>query len=103
MKNLIDTFRQSPDRLTAWMALTTLVALSALLVACGGGSSSEAAPAPAPDTVEYVPAAASDGVSVFAGWLKQMSTETMDGKDSMNTSTFTPTVQEDTEPVAAPL
>ena len=103
MKNPIGQSRQSPGRLTSWMALTTLVALSALLAACGGSSSSEAAATPAADSVEFVPAAASDGISVFAGWLKQMSTETMDGKDSMNTSTFTPTVQEDTEPVAAPL
>jgi hypothetical protein len=89
-------------RLTAWMALTTLVALSALLTACGGGGGGDSAAAPAVDSTEYVPAAASDGVSVFAGWLKQMSTETMDGREAMNTSTFKPTVQEDTDPVAAP-
>ena len=74
-----------------------------LLAACGGGGGSETTAPPATDGVEYVPTAASEGISVFAGWLKQMSTESMDGKDSMNTSTFTPTVQEDVEPVAAPL
>jgi hypothetical protein len=89
-------------RSTTLMGLTTLVALTALLSACGGGGSGGAA-APTEPTVEHVPTAASQGVSVFAGWLKQMSTESMDGKDSMNTSTFTPTVQEDVEPVAAPL
>jgi len=94
---------KSERRLTRLLALTTLVSLTTLLAACGGGSSSEAAAAPVQDSVEYVPAAASDGVSVFAGWLKQMSTESMDGKDAMNTSTFAPTVQEDVEPIAAPL
>jgi hypothetical protein len=89
-------------RLTKLLGLTTLVALTALLTACGGGGSGSAA-APAEPVVDYVPTAASQGVSVFAGWLKQMSTEAMDGRDSMNTSTFTPTVQEDAEPVAAPL
>ena len=74
-----------------------------VLAACGGGGSSDAAAPSATQGVEYVPTAASDGISVFAGWLKQMSAESLDGKDSMNTSTFTPTVQENTEPVAAPL
>ena len=95
---------RADQRATGLLALTTLVALTSLLAACGGGSgSTEAAAPPAQQSVEYVPAAASDGVSVFAGWLKQMSTESMDGRDAMNTSTFTPTVQEDAEPVAAPL
>ena len=73
----------------------------ALLAACGGGGGGT--PAAPQESVDYVPTAASQGVSVFAGWLKQMSTESMDGRDSMNTSTFTATVQEDVEPVAAPL
>ncbi|KNZ34348.1 MAG: hypothetical protein AD742_02980 [Methylibium sp. NZG] len=91
-------------RATGLLTLTTLIALTSLLVACGGGSGgTAAAPPPAQQSVEYVPAAASDGVSVFAGWLKQMSAESMDGKDAMNTRTFTPTVQDDAEPVAAPL
>jgi hypothetical protein len=89
-------------RVTTLLALTTLVALTALLAGCGGGGGSSAATMPAQDSVDYVPTAASDGVSVFAGWMKQMSTESMDGKESMNTSTFTPTVQEDADPVAAP-
>ena len=93
---------KSEDRLTTLLALTTLATLTTLLAACGGSSSAAATPA-VQESVEYVPAAASDGVSVFAGWLKQMSTESMDGKDAMNTSTFTPTVQEDVEPVPAPL
>ncbi len=97
------TIPRSDDRLTALLALTTLLTLTTLLAACGSGSSAEASAPPVQESVEYVPAAASEGVSVFAGWLKQMSTESMDGKDSMNTSTFTPTVQEDVEPVAAPL
>ena len=75
-----------------------------VLAACGGGGgSADTAAPPAAQGVEYVPTAASDGISVFAGWLKQMSAESLDGKDSMNTSTFTLTVQENTEPVAAPL
>ena len=90
-------------RWTQLLGLTALVALTALLSACGGGGGSGSAAAPTEPAVEYVPTAASQGVSVFAGWLKQMSTESMDGRDSMNTSTFTPTVQEDVEPVAAPL
>ena len=92
----------SEDRTTSLLALTTLIALTTLLAACGGGSGAQTADAPAQQSVEFVPAAASDGVAVFAGWLKQMSTESMDGKDSMNTSTFTATVQEDAEPIAAP-
>lgn len=93
---------RAESRLTQVMALTTIVALTALLAACGGGGSSAAAP-PAQDSTEYVPTAASNGVSAFAGWLKQMSTESLDGKESLDTSTFTPTVQDDVEPVAAPL
>ena len=76
--------------------------VAVLLAACGGGSSDTTA-APAPQSVDYVPTAASESTSVFAGWLKQMSGLSLESKDSMNTSTFTPTVQEDTEPVAAPL
>ena len=73
------------------------------LTACGGGSGTSTAVAPEiAASVEYVPLAASDGITVFAGWLKQMSTESMDGKDSMNTSTFIPSVQDDVEPVPAP-
>jgi hypothetical protein len=94
---------KSEQRLTAVLAVTTLITLTTLLAACGGGSSAAAGPTPTQDSVEFVPAAASDGVTAFAGWLKQMSTESMDGKDAMNTSTFTPTVQEDVEPAAAPL
>ena len=74
-----------------------------VLLGCGGGGGGTDTAAPTQAQVEYVPAAASKDTATFAGWLKQMSTESMDGKDAMNTSTFTPTVQEDVEPVPAPL
>ena len=77
--------------------------MALLLAACGGGGGSDTAAPPAQSSEEYVPTAASESTSTFAGWLKQMSTESMEEKDSMNTSTFTPSVQEDVEPVAAPL
>ena len=73
-----------------------------LLAACGGGSADTAVTA-APDSVDYVPMAASESTSVFAGWLKEMSGQSLESKDAMNTSTYTPTVQEDADPVAAPL
>ena len=85
-------------------SLMLCAAALALLAACGGGGGgSDTTVAPAPQGVEYVPTAASEGVSVFAGWLKQMSGQSLESKDAMNTSTFTPTVQDDAEPVAAPL
>ena len=77
--------------------------VATVLVGCGGGGGGVADTTAAPAAVEYVPAAASESTAKFAGWLKQMSTESMDGKDSMNTSTFTATVQDDADPVAAPL
>ena len=98
-----NTTPKSEGRLTTLLAMGTLIALSSLLAACGGGSGSAEAAPEASASVEYVPAAASDGVTAFAGWLKQMSTEVMDGKEAMDTSTFAPTVQDDTEPVAVPL
>ena len=84
-------------------SLMTCVGVALLLTACGGGSESATATTPAPQSAEQVPAAASEGISVFAGWLKQMSGQSLESKDSMDTSTFKPTVQDDTEPVAAPL
>jgi hypothetical protein len=82
--------------------LTWCCSVAAVLVGCGGGGGSDTA-APAQAQVEYVPAAASEGTAKFAGWLKQMSAESLDGKDAMNTSTFTATLQDDADPVAAPL
>ena len=75
-----------------------------VLLGCGGGggSSSDTA-APTQAQVEYVPAAASKDTATFAGWMKQMSAESMEGRDSMDTTTFTPAVQDDVDPVAAPL
>ncbi len=78
--------------------------VATVLLGCGGGGGGGAdMAAPAQTQVEYVPAAASTDTATFAGWLKQMSTESMEGKDSMNTSTFMPAVQDDVDPVAAPL
>ena len=77
--------------------------LAAVLAGCGGGGGSGDTAAAAPPQVDYVPAAASEGTAKFAGWLKQMSAESLDGKDAMNTSTFSATLQDDAEPVAAPL
>lgn len=77
--------------------------VATLLVGCGGGGGGPSDTATAPAQVEYVPAAASKDTATFAGWMKQMSVESMDGKDSMNTSTFTPTLRDDVDPVAAPL
>jgi hypothetical protein len=78
--------------------------VATVLAGCGGGGGGGAGEtAAAPAQVEYVPAAASEGTATFAGWLKQMSAESMDGRDAMNTSTFKPTLQDDADPVAAPL
>ena len=77
--------------------------VAAVLAGCGGGGGSADTAAVAQSQVEYVPAAASEGTAKFAGWLKQMSAESLDGRDAMNTSTFSATVQDDAEPVAAPL
>ena len=82
--------------------LTWYCSLAAVLAGCGGGGGGDTAAA-APSQVEYVPAAASEGTAKFAGWLKQMSAESLDGRDAMNTSTFSATVQDDADPVAAPL
>lgn len=78
--------------------------VATVLVGCGGGggAGADTAAAPAQAQAEFVPAAASEGTATFAGWLKQMATESMEGKDSMNTSTFKPTLQDDADPVAAP-
>ncbi len=73
------------------------------LLGCGGGGGGTDAAAPTQAPVEYVPAAASKDTATFAGWMKQMSTESMEGRDSMDTTTFTPAVQDDADPVAAPL
>jgi ABC-type glycerol-3-phosphate transport system substrate-binding protein len=81
--------------------ISSAILASALLAACGGGSGSATASAEPPQ-VEFVPLAASEGTVTFAGWLKQMSGESMENRDSMNTSTFTPTLQDDADPVTAP-
>ena len=83
--------------------LTWCCSVAAVLAGCGGGGGGGDTPAPVQAQVEYVPAAASEGTATFAGWLKQMSAESLDGKDAMNTSTFTATVQDAADPVAAPL
>ena len=82
--------------------LTWCCSVAAVLAGCGGGGGGDTA-ASAQLQVEYVPAAASEGTAKFAGWLKQMSAESLDGKDAMNTSTFSATVQDDADPVTAPL
>lgn len=82
--------------------ISSAILASALLAACGGGSGSATASAEPPPQVEFVPLAASEGTVTFAGWLKQMSGESMENRDSMNTSTFTPTLQDDADPVTAP-
>ena len=82
--------------------LTWSCSLAAVLAGCGGGGGGDTVAAAQPQ-VEYVPAAASEGTAKFAGWLKQMSAESLDGKDAMNTSSFSATVQDDADPVAAPL
>ena len=82
--------------------LTWSCSLAAVLAGCGGGGGGDTVASAQPQ-VEYVPAAASEGTAKFAGWLKQMSAESLDGKDAMNTSTFSATVQDDADPVAAPL
>ena len=84
-------------------ALTWCCSVAAVLAGCGGGGGGGDTPAPVQAQVEYVPAAASEGTATFAGWLKQMSAESLDGKDAMNTSSFTATLQDDADPVAAPL
>ena len=83
--------------------LTWCCSVAAGLVGCGGGGGGADTASPAPAQVDYVPAAASEGTAKFAGWLKQMSAESLDGKDAMNTSSFTATLQDDADPVAAPL
>ena len=77
--------------------------VATFLVGCGGGGGGPSDTATPPAQVEYVPAAASTDTATFAGWMKQMSVESMDGRDAMNTSTFTPAVRDDEDPVAAPL
>ena len=75
-----------------------------VLAACGGGGGGASDTAATPQAqVEYVPAAASKDTATFAGWMKEMSAQALDGKDAMNTSTFSATVQDDADPVAAPL
>jgi hypothetical protein len=76
--------------------------VAALLAACGGGSGTSSS-APTEQAADFVPLAASQGTAVFAGWLNDMSKQSLDNRDSMNTSTFTPSVQEDADPVAAPV
>jgi hypothetical protein len=88
------------------MKLLMACTVTALLGACGGGSgngSGNSGSVPTEQAAEFVPLAASDGTAVFAGWLNDMSKQTLDNRDSMNTSTFTPIVQEDADPVAAPV
>lgn len=89
-------------------ALASAILLS-LLTACGGGGGGTDAAAVGVDAgaastvqAENVPAAASQGISTFAGWLKQMSGQTMDNRESMNTGSFTSTLQDDAESIAAP-
>ncbi len=79
--------------------------VATLLAACGGsgGGAVDASAAPTAAAVDFVPAAASDSTAVFAGWLKQMSGESMENKEAMNTSTFTPKLQDDADSVVAPL
>jgi hypothetical protein len=76
--------------------------MSSLMAACGGGSGTSSA-IPTEQAAEFVPLAASESTMVFAGWMNDMSKQALDNRDSMNTSTFTPSVQEDTDPVAAPV
>ena len=83
--------------------LTLMSCLALMLSACGGGSSGTGNVPEAAAGLEFVPAAASNGTEVFAGWLKEMSADpTMDGRESMNTSTFKASVQDNVEPVVAP-
>jgi hypothetical protein len=84
------------------MKLLIVFAVAALLGACGGGNGTDGS-GPSEQAAEFVPLAASESTAVFAGWLNDMSRQSLDNRDSMNTSTFTPSVQEDADPVAAPV
>lgn len=89
-------------------ALASATLLS-LLAACGGGGGGTDATAVGVDAgssstvqAENVPTAASQGIGAFAGWLKQMSGQTMEDRESMNTGSFSPTLDDEAEAVVAP-
>ncbi|WP_372524976.1 hypothetical protein [Piscinibacter sp.] len=76
--------------------MIALFASVALLSACGGGS--DTSPPPAPGPTDAVPDSASASAAGLKGYLSDLGAMQVETKEPVGLDTFSPKMDEDTEP-----